>query len=181
MLLTTQAAISGVSPKKNAGTVVMGGNVPAGNPATSFPGFVPTNTQSGLLGSQTPYNYITVAAANATTLYLPSGIISGTLVANDRDDCIMYYSQKRDLAGVTVAAVGIPLAGPIEQPALTTSGSLVSYPSGWSQSGQLLAPAVVLGANYAINATNDRGATLAGRYVFTLGAAPTSGASPTRV
>lgn len=177
MLLTTTASYTNASAKKNAGTVVLGGNVPSNDRVTQYPSFIVT-AQSGLLGNGMVINTISVDAGSG--LYLGSGINGGTLASNDRNDAIMYYNQKTDLAGVAVAGVGQPVAGPVDMPAQIISGSYVQYPSGWSQSGQLLAPAVVGGESYNINASTDRASTTTGRYAYSLGGLPISGANPSR-
>lgn len=171
MLLTTSAAISGVAAKKNVGTVVYGGNVPAGDRVTTFPG-------TGLLGTQNPSQYISAAAGSG--LYLGSGTVGGTLAQNDRDDAIIYYSQKADLAGVASTAVGKPVAGPFDMPHATLSGSYVSYAAGWNwATGQPISAPTVGGETYG---TFDEGASGVGEYVVGYGNLnPTSGDYPTRV
>lgn len=178
MLLTTTPSYTNATAKKNAGTVVLGGNVPSNDRVTQYPSFIVT-AQSGLLGNGMVIN--TISAAAGSGLYLGSGINGGTLASDDRNDAIMYYNQKTDLAGVAVAGVGQPVAGPVLEPSQIVSGSFVSYPSGWNLSGQLLAPAAVGGESYNINASTDRAATGTGRWTYTLGGLPTSGANPAHV
>lgn len=176
MLLTTTAAISGVAAKKNVGTVVMGGAVPASDRVTTFPSFIVTQ-QSGLLGNQSISNYINNVANSG--LYLASGSIGGTLARDDRDDAIIYYSQKRDLAGVANTALAQSIAGPIDEPHSTVSGSYTLYGSGYSLSGTPLSAPSVGGESYG---STDNAAVSAGHYVIQVGGiSPTSGNLPSHV
>lgn len=176
MLLTTTSAISGVSAKKNAGTVVLGGNVPSSDRVTSFPSFIVQSAQSGLLGNQAVANYINVNAGSG--LYLGSGINGGTLAQDNRDDAIIYYSQKADLAGVASTKLAQSVAGPFDAPHSTVSGSYTLYGSGYSISGTPISAPSVGGESYG---SADDAATTAGQYVYSLGALPISGNMPTRV
>ncbi len=169
MLLTTHSPISGVAAKKNVGTVVYGGNVPSGDRVTNYPG-------SGLIFTATG---AMITAAAGSGLYLGSGIVGGTLAQDNREDAIIYYSQKTDLAGVSSANMNKPVAGPFDMPHSVVSGSYVSYPSGWNFStGQPIAAAVVGGETYG---SADDGATGVGEWVIGMGGVnPTSGDNPSR-
>lgn len=177
MLLTTTPTRAGASEKKNAGTVVVGGNIPSNDRVTQAPSMGPINGFSGILGNFTFGNYISAGVGGS--LYLGSGVNGGTLAQNDRDDAVIYYSQKRDLAGVANSALAQSVTGPSKEPHSTVSGSYTLYGSGYSLSGTPISAPSVGGESYG---TADNAATTAGHGVyFTGGPNPTSGNYPQHV
>ena len=112
------------SQRLNTGIVVHGGN-------TSTTDRV-TKTVGQVIG--TVAHYALIGASQGSGMYLPSGIVGGTLAQDDRDDAIIYMSQKRDIAGVASNKLMFPVAGPNKMPATTLSGSVVIYPDGWNWS-----------------------------------------------
>lgn len=168
MLLYTHSPISGVAAKKNTGVINYAGNVSG----------LAVDLSTNLIGAQSKFVYISTGAASG--LYTSSGIVGGTLAQNDRDDAIIYGSQKTDLAGVANAAkLQSPIFGPTDMPHSVVSGSLVIYPSGWSYTtGQPIATPVVSGETYGV--TDDAAAGV-GEFVTIQGNVnPLAGDYPTR-
>jgi hypothetical protein len=168
MLLYTHSPISGVAAKKNSGIINYAGNVS---------GLV-VDLSTNLIGTQSKLVYINTGAASG--LYTSSGINGGTLAQNDRDDAIIYGSQKTDLAGVANAAkLQSPIFGPTDMPHSVVSGSLVMYPSGWSYTtGQPIAAPVVTGETYG---SADDAAAGVGEFITMQGNVnPVTGDYPTR-
>lgn len=159
------------SQRLNSGFVVLGGNIPSGDRTT-------VNTPGAVIGTQTRYAYI--GTGQGSGLYLGSGIVGGTLAQDDRDDAIIYLSQKRDIAGVASTKLAQSVAGPNRMPATTLSGSPITYPSGFSYiSGAPAGGVVVVGSE--VYGTSDIDAS--GRGFYTMGQGgknPTSGLYPSR-
>ncbi len=132
--------VSGSSTQRlNTGIVVMGGNNATTDRVTKSAGQV--------IGTVSHYNQI--GASQGSGIYLASSINGGTLAQDDRDDAIIYLSQKRDLAGVASNRLAQAVAGPSKMPASTLSGSVVIYPSGWSMvTGQPIVAPVVGGESW---------------------------------
>lgn len=174
MLLTTHSPISGVSAKKNAGVVVYGGNIPASDKVIV--------TSYEAVSSFPKLNYIT--SGSSSGLYTQSGINGGTLAQNDRDDAIIYNTQKADLGGVSKPLLmQSPVADTFSRaPNLTVSGSVVLTPSGWSYTtGQPIAAQVVTGETYSSSALDADAATGAGLWVQNQGGLiPVTGVNPAR-
>lgn len=169
MLLYTHSPISGVAAKKNTGVINYAGNVSG----------LAVDLSTNLIGNISR-NYLYINTGAASGLYTSSGINGGTLAQNDRDDAIIYGSQKTDLAGVANAAkLQSPIFGPTDMPHSVVSGSLVIYPSGWSYTtGQPVATPVVTGETYGV--TDDAAAGV-GEFVTIQGnLIPATGDYPTR-
>lgn len=127
------------SQRLNTGIVVMGGNTSTTDRLTKTVGQV--------IG--TVAHYAQIGATQGSGMYLPSGLVGGTLAQDDRDDAIIYMSQKRDIAGVASNKLAQAVAGVNRMPAAVLSGSVVLYPSGWSYvTGEPIATPVVTGETY---------------------------------
>ena len=158
------------SQKLNTGIIVKGGNVPSGDRTI-------TNTPATMVGTVSHYAYI--GTGQGSGLYLGSGIVGGTLAADDRDDAIIYFSQKRDLAGVASTKLAQSIAGPTRMPFVTLSGSVVIHNSGFNYaSGQPVVTPVVGGESYGTYDIDASGRGFV--HFFQGGKNPTSGLYPSR-